>query len=142
MEVVNTLDIDGTQWELQDVEARNKITVLEKNFNSLANYQKDIEINTGAKWIDGKPIYRQVFYSPTGWSNNQLLGNIKNLHTVINIISTSKNINGNWFTNFTIAGTDNSCYVSPDGSIRIVRTGYFLNNLESVVIVEYTKTTN
>lgn len=25
MEVVNTLDIDGTQWEIQDVEARNRI---------------------------------------------------------------------------------------------------------------------
>ena len=30
MEVVNTLDIDGTQWELQDVEARNRIAELEK----------------------------------------------------------------------------------------------------------------
>ena len=25
MEVVNTLDIDGTQWEIQDVKARNRI---------------------------------------------------------------------------------------------------------------------
>lgn len=32
MEIVNTLDIDGTQWEMQDVEARNKIAVLE-NYN-------------------------------------------------------------------------------------------------------------
>lgn len=29
MEIVNTLDIDGTQWELQDVEARNKIATIE-----------------------------------------------------------------------------------------------------------------
>ena len=29
MEVVNTLDIGGTQWELQDVVARNKIVTLE-----------------------------------------------------------------------------------------------------------------
>lgn len=29
MEVANILDIDGSQWELQDVEARNKIAVLE-----------------------------------------------------------------------------------------------------------------
>ena len=29
MEVVNTLDIDGTQWVLQDAEARNKIAELE-----------------------------------------------------------------------------------------------------------------
>ena len=31
MEVVNTLDIDGTQWEIQDTEARNKIANLENN---------------------------------------------------------------------------------------------------------------
>ena len=29
MEVVNTLDIDGFQWEMQDVEARGKIAVIE-----------------------------------------------------------------------------------------------------------------
>lgn len=29
MEVVNTLDIDGTQWEMQDVNARNRIAVIE-----------------------------------------------------------------------------------------------------------------
>lgn len=33
MEIVNTLDIDGSQWELQDVEARNKIAVLEAKTN-------------------------------------------------------------------------------------------------------------
>ena len=31
MEVVNTLDIDGSQWELQDVEARSKIASLEQS---------------------------------------------------------------------------------------------------------------
>lgn len=30
MEVVNTLDIDGTQWEIQDGVARNKIAVIER----------------------------------------------------------------------------------------------------------------
>ena len=142
MEIVHTLDIDGSQWALQDGEARNEIIGLKESFNSLTDYKKDIEINTGAKWIDGKSIYRKVFYSPTGWSNNQLLGKIQNLHTVINIISTSRNNNGNWFTNFNIAGTENSCYVETDGDIRVVRTGYFLNSLESLVIIEYTKTTN
>ena len=29
MENANILDIDGTQWEIQDVEARNKIAILE-----------------------------------------------------------------------------------------------------------------
>ena len=30
MEVANILDIDGSQWEIQDVEARNKIATIEK----------------------------------------------------------------------------------------------------------------
>ena len=30
MEVVNTLDIDGTQWEIQDVKARNQIATIEE----------------------------------------------------------------------------------------------------------------
>lgn len=34
MEVANILDIDGSQWELQDVEARNKITDIQKNIST------------------------------------------------------------------------------------------------------------
>lgn len=30
MEVVNTLDIDGTQWEIQDQDARDKLSVIEQ----------------------------------------------------------------------------------------------------------------
>ena len=30
MEVANILDIDGSQWEIQDVEARNKIAIIEE----------------------------------------------------------------------------------------------------------------
>ena len=43
MEVVNTLDIDGTQWELRDVEARNRIAELEQNV--VAQDLGDLEIN-------------------------------------------------------------------------------------------------
>ena len=43
MEVVNTLDIDGTQWEIQDVEARNKIAELTKSI--IAQDLEDIKIN-------------------------------------------------------------------------------------------------
>ena len=40
MEVVNILDIDGSQWELQDVEARNDIAVLkEDNTTNKTNIQ-------------------------------------------------------------------------------------------------------
>lgn len=142
MEVVNTLDIDGTQWEIQDVEARNKITELQTNFNSLTNYQKDIEINTGTKWIDGKTIYRKVFYSPTNWSSGFILGNIKNIDVVIKIISTSQYGDGNWFTNYDKSGLENIAFVTQDGDVSVSRLGAFENNLKAVVIVEYTKTTD
>lgn len=49
MEIVNTLDIDGSQWELQDVEARNKIAKIEEEVN--INIPKKIENNE--KRIDG-----------------------------------------------------------------------------------------
>lgn len=40
MEVVNTLDIDGTQWEIQDAKARNDIAVLkEDNTTNKTNIQ-------------------------------------------------------------------------------------------------------
>lgn len=48
MEVVNTLDIDGTQWEMQDAEARKKIAHLEEEVN--VNIPEKITI--GEKRID------------------------------------------------------------------------------------------
>ena len=41
MEIVNTLDIDGTQWEIQDAEARQNVNIL-KTFNE----QKFAELDT------------------------------------------------------------------------------------------------
>ena len=52
MEVVNTLDIDGTQWEMQDVEARNEIANLKTEVN--VNIPKKFAIDE--KRIDG--IYK------------------------------------------------------------------------------------
>lgn len=35
MEVVNTLDIDGTQWEIKDQTARNDITTIKQSINDI-----------------------------------------------------------------------------------------------------------
>ena len=48
MEIVNTLDIDGTQWEIRDEEARNKISALQAEIEKL----KTVE-----KWEYNIPIY-------------------------------------------------------------------------------------
>lgn len=142
MEVVHTLDIDGTQWELQDVEARNKITTLEEKFNSFTKYKKNEEINTGAKWIDNKTIYRKVFYSEINWKNESIIGNIGNINTVINITSLCQYNDGRWLTNFSNSLDDNTVAVYENGNVIAYRNGGFVNNKKSIVIIEYTKTTN
>ena len=50
MEVVNTLDIDGTQWNIQDSEARNEISALKTEINKLRTIEKweyDIQVYGG-----------------------------------------------------------------------------------------------
>ena len=47
MEVVNTLDIDGTQWEIQDVEARNKIATIEDFLTPKKMSHIEITLNNG-----------------------------------------------------------------------------------------------
>ena len=100
------------------------------------------EIDTGEKWIDGKPIYRKVFYSPINWSNGTIVGNIGNIDVVININSTSCTNNGNWFTGYNVPTLENTAFVKPDGSVVVARAGTFVNNIKALVIVEYTKTTD
>lgn len=48
MEIVNTLDIDGTQWTIQDSGARNEISVLKTEIEKL----KTVE-----KWVYNIPIH-------------------------------------------------------------------------------------
>lgn len=40
MEVANILDIDGSQWEIQDVEARNEIVTLKTEIEKLKTIEK------------------------------------------------------------------------------------------------------
>ena len=47
MEVVNTLDIDGTQWEIQDAEARNKLAVIEDFLTAKEMPSINIKFNNG-----------------------------------------------------------------------------------------------
>lgn len=48
MEIVNTLDIDGTQWAIQDSGARSEISALKTEIEKL----KTVE-----KWVYNIPIY-------------------------------------------------------------------------------------
>ena len=76
MEVVNTLDIDGTQWEIQDVVARNNILNLQnKNEETTAKINNIEEtrfknlsgINTNmassSKWVKISGLYSGYYYN-------------------------------------------------------------------------------
>ena len=47
MEVVNTLDIDGTQWEIQDVKARNDIEAIKQLMTPEVMPNIEITLNNG-----------------------------------------------------------------------------------------------
>lgn len=49
MEVVNTLDIDGTQWEIQDVKARNRIEEVVAENSKIINVTLGGTFNFSAK---------------------------------------------------------------------------------------------
>lgn len=47
MEVVNTLDIDGTQWNIQDSEARNDIATIKQSMTVETMPKIEITLNNG-----------------------------------------------------------------------------------------------
>ena len=54
MEVVNTLDIDGTQWEIQDGVARNKIATIEDFITTKVLPSLAITKNPNSNWSSFK----------------------------------------------------------------------------------------
>lgn len=102
---------------------------------------------TGGKWIDGKPIYRKVYYSATNWANNTVLDTISNIGTVIQIrdITTYSDSADTVYQNYgeVSSATKSFTKVSlANGQIVVSRVGGFVNNKPSTVIIEYTKTTD
>ena len=115
----------------------------------MANNIKDVystdEVKTNKVWIDGKPIYRKVFYSATNWENNAVIGSIPNFDTIVIIMNVSRFASSD-VSNYQNYGNDGQnwsmAYVSTvNNDVIVQRGGGFLNNLPSSVIVEYTKTT-
>lgn len=82
MEIANTLDIDGTQWEIQDSGARNEISVLKTEMEKLKTIEKweyDIPI------YGGKIVARRQGNVITVTGND--IGRTKNLTTDIGDIN-------------------------------------------------------
>lgn len=52
------IDIGGTQWNVKDKEAREKVTTLEEKTSANFNYSEEEKVI--GTWIDGKPLYRLI----------------------------------------------------------------------------------
>ena len=99
------------------------------------------EVNTGKKWIDGKPIYRKVY---RGITNGQSIG-ISDIYEVVNIqaiasarLGYDKYLLMPWAWN----DNDTAVAVSSDFKWMIYIKDTFVNSACISVILEYTKTTD
>lgn len=103
------------------------------------------EQKTGGKWIDGKDIYRRVFYSATNWATGTVVGTINNIETVICLRNLNANGTGLVHEDYGSDTSNNASTVVVSistGEVTAYRTGVFVNSLPSTIIVEYTKTTD
>lgn len=56
---VKIIDIKGSKWDIKDEVARTRVETIEEKVDKNFAYSTE-EVDTGEKWIDGKPIYRKV----------------------------------------------------------------------------------
>ena len=139
----------GTQAEWDSLTTAIKktygvVNITDDDGGNELDYYSTSETKTNKVWINGKPIYRSVFYSATNWANNTEIGTISNVDTVIKCSSLVCATNGVWFENFGSdgGGVYGDVQVYRDtGGVVVRRTSIFASSNPSTVIVEYTKTT-
>lgn len=99
---------------------------------------------TGAKWIDGKPIYRRVYTGTVG-NNSQIPLNISNLERVTKLDGVLWYISNNLqyilqLNNPNDSGYFSRCNIEAGERLNFIMGGWTVINAQ--VIVEYTKTTD
>lgn len=98
------------------------------------------EVNTGVKWIDGKPIYRKVAYIPKA-SNGTVYSGISNIDKIISCLGTIKIGGSKRMYPFVQSGGGNACAINSYDENSIV----FMSAWEATdlyLVFEYTKTTD
>lgn len=133
--VVSSLPVDEV--------ALNNMHSVTSNAVAEAGSYSVTEKFTGKYWIDGKKIYRVSFYSATNWAAGTILGNLTNLDTVVDIRDITTFIDKTIYINYLNGGNYAITAVSKtNNNVSVQRGGGFVNNLPSMSIVEYTKTTD
>jgi hypothetical protein len=109
-------------------------------FNENNSYSTS-EINTGKKWIDGKPIYRKVFNALITSTSMDVAHSISNVDKVVNVQGFSETNGGNTPSGF-YASTSYFFSLSGDRTQLHIRTTNAYINTAYNCILEYTKTTD
>ena len=131
---------------LQINQNKNDITGLTSKTNNLSTYSSN-EINTGATWIDGKPIYRKVVNTGQMPSNTTSKFVATGISGTINVIKlygmakTNDNFNitlpealSGYMIRLSFRGSDNNIQIQAQTD----RSAY----TSSFVVIEYTKVTS
>lgn len=133
---VKIVNIKGNQWNFKDEAARTKIETIEQKVDKNFTYSAE-EVDTGEKWIDGKPIYRKVInISPINLYNWQYIPETNNLSIEKIIKAKAMGTDGEY--------TDCVAHLYarryPNGNFGFL--AYNWSILTTVIILEYTKTTD
>lgn len=133
---VKIINIKGSEWNFKDEAARTRIETIEQKVDKNFTYSTE-EVDTGEKWIDGKPIYRKAInINPT------------NLYSWIFIPETD-NLPIKKIIKATAMGTDGSftdCVASlyvrryPNGNFAFLAYNWAI--IATIIILEYTKNTD
>lgn len=133
---VKTLDIKGSKWNFKDEDARTRIETIEGKVNKNFTYSTE-EVDTGEKWIDGKPIYRKVLnINPINirdWTPIPEVDNL-NIKKIIKALIMGVEV------------TNQDCLIFPnvrraqDGKFQFLSYSWAFT--ATAIILEYTKTTD
>lgn len=131
---VKIVDIKGNQWNFKDETARTKIETIEQKVDKNFTYSTE-EVNTGEKWIDGKPIYRKVInINPKNLYNWEYIPETDNLSIEKIINATAMGTN----ESYTDCVTTLYARRYPNGNFGFLAYNWAI--IATIVILEYTKT--
>ena len=127
MEVVNTLDIDGIQWKIQDIETRNRIAELENSLVPQSLGDINIELRPGYTAAESRIILHykvgKIHFMRVTLKNisGENIGTIGTAHIgSINIFPIKE-------TTFMLYDYVNSavlrCHLNDDGTVSIGESG-------------------
>lgn len=145
MEIVNTLDIDGTQWEITDNQARQDISVLRTEIDKKANKS---EIPTTVAQLTDSDTYAKKTDIPDVARLEQNIANLNNSFTVEKSFITANASDNTILTNALLVDLFN--YKGDNNKPRIVIDRITLENLppdcawgvREVFVVGFDKTVN